>query len=449
MPDVVFYYDIVCPYAYMASQLIEAAAERCRNGSRVVFRPVLLGALYKATSAPQGKDGSASDVMPASKKAIAAADLALLAVRYNIPLRFNPMHPVRSLNAMRLLAGTKNDAHRRALTHALYRAYWVDEQDISSEATLQRIAQASLGAETPNVQERIGAPESKAALERNTDEALSRGAFGVPSFWVNDRLFWGADRLTFVERALGNANAHPLRLRLPSPSSPKRVTLTVFHDFSSPWSYLGSRVLDRTLAQPTVTGLGVQIVVDWVPILLGALFKEIGTPNVPALAMSEAKRNYYSADLQDWLQYRNASLGGEEVAFAFPSAFPLRTVVPCRVAIAAGKANAAAVTRAIYLAAWTQDKDVGSADVLKQVLDEAGFDGAALILAANDESVKQQLKDNTSRAVAAGACGVPSYQVDTGTGPQQLLWGQDHLNIVADQICGWSVDQPHAPVSKL
>ena len=121
MPAVVFYYDVVCPYAYMASRLIEDAASRCRNGSTVVYRPVLLGALYKATNAPQGKDGSASDVMPMNKRALAAADLALFASRSNVELRFNPNHPVRSLNAMRLLAGTPNDEHRRALTHALYR----------------------------------------------------------------------------------------------------------------------------------------------------------------------------------------------------------------------------------------------------------------------------------------------------------------------------------------
>ena len=66
--------------------------------------------------------------------------------------------------------------------------------------------------------------------------------------------------------------------------------------------------------------------IEYVPILLGALFKAIGTPNVPMLAVSPAKREYMSKDLQDWCAWHG-------VEFNFPSVFPIRTVLPLRVAI--------------------------------------------------------------------------------------------------------------------
>ena len=59
------------------------------------------------------------------------------------------------------------------------------------------------------------------------------------SFWVNDELFFGVDHLHFVERALGNESAAPQRFH-PNPAEPRKAKLTIYHDFSSPWSYIGS-----------------------------------------------------------------------------------------------------------------------------------------------------------------------------------------------------------------
>ena len=59
------------------------------------------------------------------------------------------------------------------------------------------------------------------------------------SFWVNDRLYYGVDHLHFVERALGNTSAAPPRFH-PAPAEPRKAKLTIYHDFSSPWSYIGS-----------------------------------------------------------------------------------------------------------------------------------------------------------------------------------------------------------------
>ncbi len=105
-----FFFDVVCPFAYLASHKVaRLAAERAIE---VSWRPVLLGGLYAATKAPQGKDGSASDVMPAAKKALFQQDLVREAERGAVTLNWNPKHPCRSVNALRLVQGAP--AARRA-----------------------------------------------------------------------------------------------------------------------------------------------------------------------------------------------------------------------------------------------------------------------------------------------------------------------------------------------
>ncbi|MGZ3439967.1 MAG: DsbA family protein [Polyangia bacterium] len=115
---------------------------------------------------------------------------------YGVPLTLHPRHPLRSLDAMRLCHTVDGDA-RVALSKALYQAHFVANRDISDRAVLADYGDIS----------RLDSPEIKSALRAATDRAGADGAFGVPSFVVEQRgrrfLFWGQDRLAFVERALG------------------------------------------------------------------------------------------------------------------------------------------------------------------------------------------------------------------------------------------------------
>ena len=86
MPNVTFYYDLVCPFAYSASILIERVA--AKYSCIVEWKPVLLGGIYDLTGAPQGKNGSASDAMNMNKNQIISNDLNLTIKRYKIP--YNP-----------------------------------------------------------------------------------------------------------------------------------------------------------------------------------------------------------------------------------------------------------------------------------------------------------------------------------------------------------------------
>ena len=130
-----------------------------------------------------------------------------------------------------------------------------------------------------------------------------------------------------------------------------------------------------------------------------------------------------------------AEAGGAPALMRFPSAFPLRTVLPLRCAIAEPRCTAA-----LYEAAWLRDRDVGDAAVARDVLRAAGFDADAVLARAQDAGVKAALRANTAEAEALGCCGVPSFVVvggdDGWTSP--VVWGQDRLDgLVADMLCGW------------
>eukprot|EP00479_Gromia_sphaerica_P013396 TRINITY_DN744_c0_g1_i1.p1 TRINITY_DN744_c0_g1~~TRINITY_DN744_c0_g1_i1.p1 ORF type:complete len:166 (-),score=22.95 TRINITY_DN744_c0_g1_i1:246-743(-) len=121
--------------------------------------------------------------------------------------------------------------------------------------------------------------------------------------FIDEKLYWGADRLELVDRALGSVPPMSLQIMDPLPSKQKKVQF--FFDLSSPWAFLGITQIHKISQYAEV---------EFVPILLGALFKAIGTPNVPLLAMSPAKQKYMSKDLGDY-----SNLHGETIKW--PSAF--------------------------------------------------------------------------------------------------------------------------------
>jgi 2-hydroxychromene-2-carboxylate isomerase len=283
--------QISCPFAYIASTRIEALAER--TSATLIWRPVLLGAIYRATSAPQGAAGSASDVFNPTKKAVTVRSMQRTLRRYQIEYNPPPQHPRKSVNALRLLHYVSTE-DRPALSKALFRAYWVEGRDVTDSKELLKIAVESGVSNARNLDESVFADaRARKGLEDATAEAISRGAFGVPGFWVPEekwvdpsgktqtgRYYWGQDRMHFVEAALlalsngGNWNSITgLRSLIPrcmgSNRLPAKAKVEFWYDFSSPWAYLGWAQLQRL--QRT---FGEDLEVVMKPFLLGILFRE-------------------------------------------------------------------------------------------------------------------------------------------------------------------------------
>ena len=402
-----FYFDVVCPYAYLASTQVEALAARA--GVSLEWKPVLLGGLFKLLDSP----ARPPDAWPVGKREHNLRDLARQAELLGVPLSPPPEHPRRTVAAMRLLVAADEES-RPHLAHRLFEAYWQRGEDISDGDVLARYA-TEAGLDPACMQE----PAVKDALRQRTQAAFDQGMFGVPTLAVGDEWWWGVDRLDQVAKALG---LNPVR---PEPPAESGRRLRFFHDFSSPFAFLASQQVERIAATHRAT-------LEYMPILLGALFQEIGTPMIPLFEMSASRRDWMSRDLHRWAQWW-------EVPFRFASVFPLRTVAPLRVSL-----QDPATVDCMYRSAWQDDIDIGEPGALAEVLNASGFDGEALLEGTQAPEIKARLRENTARAAGLGVCGVPTFQVDDGP----LFWGQDRLSMVERALQGWvpKIDEERGPV---
>jgi 2-hydroxychromene-2-carboxylate isomerase len=186
------YWDFSSPFAYLGSTQAAKLAERTR--ATLVWRPMLLGGLFKAIGQVDVPLFTWSD----AKKKYYYEDMHRWAAYWDVPFKFPTRFPMLSLKAMRTYLALP-EARRDAFREATFRAYWAEDRDIADDAVLR----ALVGAEADDVLARTQDPAVKKALVDATQAAVAAGVFGAPT-WVVDgkELFWGQDRIPLVERAL-------------------------------------------------------------------------------------------------------------------------------------------------------------------------------------------------------------------------------------------------------
>lgn len=190
-----FYFDFSSPYAYLGAVQVEALSKA--TGAEAVWKPFFLGGLFKGIGGPLVPIATVSE----PKRRHYIADLERHARLYRAPYRFPSRFPMNTLTALRLsIAAQQAGLDVAKLNLAIFRAYWAEDRDISQIDELRRICK-SVGIDSDLV---ARAEESaiKDALRALTDEALARGLCGAPSFVVDGEVFWGQDRIGFVERAI-------------------------------------------------------------------------------------------------------------------------------------------------------------------------------------------------------------------------------------------------------
>jgi 2-hydroxychromene-2-carboxylate isomerase len=188
-PTFEFFFDVASPYTYLAATRIDAAAADA--GVTAIWRPFLLGAVLKAT-------GNAPPALVPARGRYMFKDLQRWSKRLDIPLVLPSMFPTNTLTAQRILAASPDPQSLRTTAHALFQAYWADGRDIGDRSVLSDV----LGQDLVDV---AATDAAKDALRAHTTDAIERGAFGAPTFYVGDQMYFGNDRLDWALEAARTA----------------------------------------------------------------------------------------------------------------------------------------------------------------------------------------------------------------------------------------------------
>lgn len=187
-----FYFDFGSPAAYLAWRRVGAVAKR--TGATVKPIPMLLGGLFKAT-------GNSAPLTVPAKGAYLFVDLSRFAKKFAVPLNMNSAFPINTVTLMRGAAGYDGTPQFQTYCDAVYDAIWRDDRNMGDPAVVAEVLRAA-GLDPAAFEAMVADPAVKDRLKANTEEAAARGAFGAPTFFVGDQMFFGQDRLDFVEEAL-------------------------------------------------------------------------------------------------------------------------------------------------------------------------------------------------------------------------------------------------------
>lgn len=193
-----FFYDVVSPYSYLA---YGRANQICQeHGAELLLRPMLLGAVHKEI-------GLQAPIYIKSKSSYQLRDIHRWAEYYELPMEFPDPFPFRTLKTMRAAVALEGDGDLEPFTREAFGLYWEEGgapkgfEAADEDEPLREVAHR-IRRDPEEVLEKASSGEAKEALKSATAEAIERGVFGAPTFFVGAEMFWGNDRLHFVEAAL-------------------------------------------------------------------------------------------------------------------------------------------------------------------------------------------------------------------------------------------------------
>ncbi len=187
-----FYFDFGSPYSYLAYKALPAIA--AATDAEIDWRPMLLGGVFKAT-------GNHSPAEIPAKSAWMHRDMQRWAERYGAPFRLNPHFPINTLVLMRGAVSMQGGPDFLRYVETIFNAMWRDGRNLGDAQALAAVL-TQAGFDAAAFRALIEDEAVKARLKRVTEEAVARGVFGAPTFFVGAEMFWGQDRLDFVAQAL-------------------------------------------------------------------------------------------------------------------------------------------------------------------------------------------------------------------------------------------------------
>lgn len=191
-----FYFDCSSPWTYLAFREIIAISKR-KNLS-IAWHPVLVGGVFNAVN--QDVYEFRKNPNPLKAK-YAASDLQLWAQVRNVNINWPSVFPVNSVHAMRGCIFAESLGKLPAFAEEVFSAYWTYQKDISSIETILEFGE-KVGFELRDFQSYIASEVAKEALKKNTQNLIERGGFGSPTYFYEDTMFFGNDRMDLLEKLI-------------------------------------------------------------------------------------------------------------------------------------------------------------------------------------------------------------------------------------------------------
>tara|TARA_Y100001970_G_C13962832_1_gene714044 strand:+ start:85 stop:675 length:591 start_codon:yes stop_codon:yes gene_type:complete len=182
-----FYYDFISPYSYLAHKRIQKIEKNTEI--KFNYNPILLGGLHNLAKI------TAPGLIKAKQKYL-VSDCNMIAEKYKINFKFNEKFPINSLSLMRgnIII---DEYKKREYVDKVFEAYWLDNVDFNNEKNLLGILD-NLKINNKFFFEKINEQSAKNELKNLTENAFKKKIFGAPSFIVNEKIFWGQDRLEYA-----------------------------------------------------------------------------------------------------------------------------------------------------------------------------------------------------------------------------------------------------------
>ena len=192
-----FYFDFASPNAYLSHQVVSGIEER--TGVKFNYIPVLLGGIFKATN---NKPPMEAFFGILNKNEYQAVEMARFQKRHGITkFKMNPHFPVISLQIIRGAIGAQRDGYLDKYIEEVLKHMWEEPKKMDDPEVI-REAFTESGFDADRLMDQMQDPDIKAQLIANTEEAVKRGTFGIPTFFVGDDIYFGKDTLWQVEEAL-------------------------------------------------------------------------------------------------------------------------------------------------------------------------------------------------------------------------------------------------------
>ena len=185
-----FYFDFISPYSFLAHKQIREMENK--EGIKVIYKPVLLGGLHNLHGI------KAPAFIPAKAKHM-VRDCKLIAEKNDIRFKFNAYFPIKTLNLMRGVLVAEEDNVKKYYIDNIFNTIWQDGLNMNDTIVIQKILQ-NLNINPKTFSLRINSSLIKDLLKKKTNEAHQKGVFGAPTFIVNNKVFWGQDRIEFALR---------------------------------------------------------------------------------------------------------------------------------------------------------------------------------------------------------------------------------------------------------